>query len=72
MNGQNLSKVCFLCEQPAAVAGCFIPKDPRLWGEGKSRGIWYVLCEGHFNNGHPPVEEIEMKMAAPLPGVATH
>ena len=64
MNGNNLSKVCFLCKSEASVVGCFIPNDPRLWCEGEDEKIWYTLCETHFNNGNPPVNDIEMKLLA--------
>ena len=71
MSGQN-SETCFLCDKPPMVAGCFIPNDSRLWGDDGVKSFWYKLCDSHFNNGHPPVNDIEQKLLMALPGGTEH
>lgn len=42
---------CEICEQKSFVLSMFAPKDPVEYGgiDGKTRNIFYSLCEEHFN-----------------------
>jgi hypothetical protein len=46
---EPLTRRCLLCEKPVRWRGCFLPREPRLWGgppvrPGTIRGMFYGLC----------------------------